>query len=459
MAKSRARNFADLIGVDAIVDDNNDLLASGTTAYDAISNLPTSGNSTGDTAFVSDNNKVYVWNGTGWYSIATVNQTPTWDSDGQPDSTYSVQTDGSGITITPLASDPDGFAITYSITTDSDFDAFAEITENSDGSYTVTKLSSATEAATGTVTFKASDGVNLLSNVSTFSLSFYTFQGSNYGYVSGGTPSRNDIQKYSYTSDANGTDSGDLTVGRYGPSGQSSTDYGYTSGGNGSPSNGTFDKFPFASGGNASSVGSLATAQYASIGQSSSDNGYVSGGSNSKNVIQKFSFSTDGNSSDVGDLTVGRYYGAGQSSSDYGYTSGGNLGPGLSNMSNVIDKFPFSSDANATDVGDMSMGVGYGVAGQSSSTYGYRSAGYNGGTRYNTIEKFPFSTDANMSDVGDLVQGTASTSGSSSTSYGYISGGLPVTNMIQKFSFSNDGNATDVGDLTLGVYYTTGQQY
>jgi len=57
---------------------------------------------------------------------------------------------------------------------------------------------------------------------------------------------------------------------------------------------------------------------------------------------------------------------AGQSSSTYGYTSGGNTGA----YSNVIDKFSFSSDENATDVGDLTV-ARYGPAGQSSSTYGY----------------------------------------------------------------------------------------
>ena len=42
-----------------------------------------------------------------------------------------------------------------------------------------------------------------------------------------------------------------------------------------------------------------------------------------------------------------------------GYTSGGLTPPG----SNVIDKFPFSADANATDVGDLTQ-VRYGLAGQ-----------------------------------------------------------------------------------------------
>jgi len=88
-------------------------------------------------------------------------------------------------------------------------------------------------------------------------------------------------------------------------------------------------------------------------GQSSTDSGYNSGGISGGslvNVIDKFPFSADGNATDVGDLTVGRYRAAGQSSTTSGYTSGGHFP-----VSNVIDKFPFSSDANATDVGDLTQ--------------------------------------------------------------------------------------------------------
>ena len=48
-----------------------------------------------------------------------------------------------------------------------------------------------------------------------------------------------------------------------------------------------------------------------------------------------------------------------------GYASGGYVTP-LTSVTNIIDKFPFSSDANATDVGDLSVARAY-VAGQSSS--------------------------------------------------------------------------------------------
>ena len=82
-----------------------------------------------------------------------------------------------------------------------------------------------------------------------------------------------------------------------------------------------------------------------------------------RNTIDKFPFASNANATDVGDLTVGRYSGAGQSSTASGYASGGTFAPTYPN-SNIIDKFPFASNANATDVGDLTQGRKWVVAGQ-----------------------------------------------------------------------------------------------
>jgi hypothetical protein len=310
-----------------------------------------------------------------------------------------------------------------------------------------------------TVSANPDDTLQIVTWEETQPESAYSFQGSNYGYTVGGhSPTySNRIQRYSYTSASNATDEGDLTIGRYGPSSQKSTDYGYTSGGSGT-ANGTNDKFPFASGGNASSAGSLVTVQYAPMGQSSADYGYVSGGSAPSNVIQKFPFASDwsGTSTDVGDLTVARWYGCSQSSSTDGFTAAGNPG-----YYNVIDKFPFSTDANAADHGDLTGGVGYGPAGHSSTTEGYRSGGYTG-SRHNTIDRFSFDSNTTATDHGDLITALASTSGSSQSEYGYTAGGYSPgggQNAIQKFAFGSGANASDVADLFNTSYYTAGNQY
>ena len=295
----------------------------------------------------------------------------------------------------------------------------------------------------------------------------YSFQGSNYGYTSGGdypygSPSTlNTIDKFPFATDADATDVGDLTVARYGIAGQSSSEYGYTTGGDPGPLN-IIDKFPFATDGNATDVGDLTVAREGPSGQSSSESGYTSGGlgNSGTTTVDKFPFSSDADATDVGDLTQSRYICAGQSSSESGYTSGGRNVDAPSANLNTIDKFPFSSDANATDVGDLTV-ARYNLTGQSSEDYGYSSGGY-APLNVNTIDKFPFASDGNASDVGDLIAATKDQSGQSSSDYGYASGGRSTPaalDTIQKFSFSSDGNATDVGNLTVPRILAAGQQY
>jgi hypothetical protein len=178
--------------------------------------------------------------------------------------------------------------------------------------------------------------------------------------------------------------------------------------------------------------------------------GYTSGGTPPlSNVIDKFLFASDGNATDAGDLTQNRSGSSGQSSFISGYTSGGSTAPTSTHV-NTIDKFPFATDANAIDVGNLSQSRGD-SAGQANEFTGYASGGVTP-AESNVIDKFPFSTDSNATDVGDLTLARGPMAGQSSTVSGYTSGdGNPIlvsANTIDKFPFAADANATDVGDLT-----------
>jgi hypothetical protein len=284
------------------------------------------------------------------------------------------------------------------------------------------------------------------------------------GYSSGGLNPTfggrlNTIDKFPFAADANATDVGDLTQARDRVAGQSSQVSGYTTGGIiSSPpvvNTNRIDKFPFASNANATTVGNLTQGRYGVTGQSSYDFGYTSGGYAPPNVtrIDKVPFVSNANATTVGNLTQARQTAAGQSSTESGYTSGGQQGV---DRRNTIDKFPFAADANATDVGDLTQ-VRSTVAGQSSTASGYSSGGY-APPVVNTIDKFPFASNANATDVGDLTQARSGPAGQSSIASGYTSGGAAFSNVIDKFSFAADANATDVGDLTQPRTNLTGQQ-
>jgi len=143
--------------------------------YSSTDDLPVS-STIGNKALVTGNNTLYIYSN-GWYKIALINSfNPQWIT--QPDGSYSLAIDGSTTTITVLANDSDDVPITYTAVTDSNFDSFATITHDSDkhNVWTVTPTAS-TGSYSGSVTFKASDGVNLVQAVSSFSVSF-TVEGS-----------------------------------------------------------------------------------------------------------------------------------------------------------------------------------------------------------------------------------------------------------------------------------------
>lgn len=186
-----------------------------------------------------------------------------------------------------------------------------------------------------------------------------------------------------------------------------------------------------------------------------STSGYTSsaaGPANPAATIDKFPFSADANATDVGDLTATKKGGAGASSTTHGYVAGG-YSWASSSVTNVIEKFSFSVDGNATDVGDLTVARRDG-GGVMSTTHGYM---VTGATSSNVIDKYPFASDANATDVGNTTTSRSeNNSGSQSLTHGYQAGGIS-SNVIDKFPFAVDGNATDVGDLTDTQYGKSGQ--
>ena len=183
MSRSNNRNLSDIANPNnnLISVSNNDvtITGAGVTQYDSADLLPTSGVTTGTQAYVAATGKLYIRGDGGWYNIATVNQTPTINSVQDANSgtsPFTLATDGSTTTvITVTATDPEGFPITFSAVTDAGFDSIGTVSQDS-SVFTITPLSqdSAGAATSGTITFKASDGVNVASSVSTFNLTFFS---------------------------------------------------------------------------------------------------------------------------------------------------------------------------------------------------------------------------------------------------------------------------------------------
>ena len=309
--------------------------------------------------------------------------------------------------------------------------------------------------------------------------------GSNYGYACGGDISGsvpytgNVIDRFAFAASANASDVGDLTKIKAYCAGALSTTHGYVMGGwnyipgEAQPHGGVvdIDKFSFATGTqSASNIGDLTQLRFTAVGNTSETHGYCVGGHSypsdvptSWNIIEKFPYASDTDATDVGDITTGvlRKH-ASSNSETHGYIASGNID---STYYNQIQNFSFTTDGNTVDIADVIRGGRTSSQNLQSSTYGYVScwARFDPAdtANENRIEKYSFAAGTNSTDVGNLTRdGNWSTSVSQST-YGYTMGGHTPSrnNVIDRFSFTTDGNASDVGDLTVGRYAAVGTYF
>lgn len=161
-------------------------------------------------------------------------------------------------------------------------------------------------------------------------------------------------------------------------------------------------------------------------------NGYCSGGTNPtvpaiRNLISRFPFASDGNATNVGSLMLIRRRGASCSSEVAGYLVGGDGGAsGLVPPSAgdgyyySIERFLFASDSTTSMVGTL---LGTRIAsglGCSSPTHGYNGGIRGVGSVYSDTERFPFANEAVSTTVGAMQYYTGSPCEFGSTISGYI---------------------------------------
>jgi len=179
MPISRSRNIARAIGRSVRV---GTITSTGTvsgggssvTLYTNVNQLPLD-HSAGDMAFVDSSDRLYVSNGNGWYSVSIVNATPAFTT--SPNGLYYMDSNGgTATTLNLAASDSDGTPLFWTFTTtDSAYD-LATITNDSNGTFTITSktladwLTAGYDSAGGSfyITFKVSDGISFANASSQF---------------------------------------------------------------------------------------------------------------------------------------------------------------------------------------------------------------------------------------------------------------------------------------------------
>jgi len=201
-----------------------DTVAAGAVVYATADLLPLSGFAAGDMAYVTATNRFYINNGSGWYSISLVNTNPNITSvaDASSGTTpFTLATNGTATVITVTAADPEEVPLTYgySVTSGSlNGSTVAQGTGNNTNVFTVTPH--ATQDATFTLTFTASDGINQGTSANAFSLSFIIIiADSNHTTLlatATGTSDNNNITDSS-SNNHSITVNGDATAGTFSP--------------------------------------------------------------------------------------------------------------------------------------------------------------------------------------------------------------------------------------------------
>ena len=137
----------------------------GTTVYATLDQLPRTGVDTGATAFVTATSRFYIYNGTGWFNVAVVNQAPTITS--APSSVYNLYADGTPTILTLAATDADGDELTWSYSA-TDASGKATITQ-SNNVFTITPLTNISDTSFD-IDFEVTDGINIATDSSTINI-------------------------------------------------------------------------------------------------------------------------------------------------------------------------------------------------------------------------------------------------------------------------------------------------
>jgi len=468
MAKSINRKLAELIEGDG----TTDLGGGGTTYYDTLDSLPVTELTAGNTAFVEENRRLYVSDGSGWYNASFVNRGPRWDSGGEPNASYQIADSATPLIITARAIDSDNVNfINQAVASDSaqymvdisiDSSVFTFTPKSADSIGASVASGDLTDSNGDFIyTFKWSDGINFVSKAVTITYNLIADL-VNYGdraifFGGSGGATNQEIDYVDITTLGNASDFGDLTEeSRHGAAASNSV-RGMRFGGrtNDNTTKDTIDYVTIASPGNATDFANLTgvVQQHAGFGDGTYAFAAGGGTSNSSygNVIQRWTVDTTSDASDFGDQTITSRGGEGVASKTRGVW---NLGQNsVGNYINTMEYITTSTPANSTDFGDMVV-IGKDRAAGSNQVYGIFANGYSnaGGD----IDRITIETTGNATDFGNIAHSEVAGGGAgaaNATRMIYAGGNTPSPdftklNIIEYVTIATPGNGTDFGDLT-----------
>jgi len=181
------------------------------------------------------------------------------------------------------------------------------------------------------------------------------------------------------------------------------------------------------------------------------------GGFANQNAIAYITIASAGNATDFGDLTRGTSDSTNGANAACSSTTRAILGGGGASTpeSNILDYVTISSTGNATDFGDLTIGMNNNMS-CSSNTRGIWAAGLSSGNYNNTINYVTIASTGNAADFGDMTLKVyqAANGNLSNKIYGMFAGGnSDVGDYRQQISYitiASTGNTSDFGDLSTG---------
>ena len=219
-----------------------------------------------------------------------------------------------------------------------------------------------------------------------------------HGYIALGiaAPTNTVIQKFSFVSEGTAVAGGTMpTAGIYSAGGTMSETHGYVMGGwMGSPIT-AINKYPFAADDNATAIANLSVASHGHKMVSTPEYA-LTFPSTASGAYQKFTFVSEADTTTTSWLSPGGGSNNATASAEYGYNCR-NTSP------SSFYKNSFASEATATLAGSLTVDRVLATAGLSSDLSGYCTGGGGPASNFNIIEKWPFSADNNATDVGDLT--------------------------------------------------------
>lgn len=414
---------------DGVKWDTTSFASNVTATYDSPLNLPTTGLTNGDVAWVGGStNKLYISNGTGWLSATLTNSAPVINSvqDASAGTTpFSLATDGTPTVITVDATDPESFGLTYTYSVTSGTLGTTATVSQADNVFTITPgTSDPADAGTFELTFTASDGVNDVTSVADFTLSFVTAHNNAIAFASGGVTN----------------------------AGVSDTiDYWSTS----------------LSGTQATVFGNMATSSYRQGALADGPGGrgciFSGGWSPVVDTIQYITVATPGNAQSFGTISSGsKTIAGGCSDYTYGVILAGGLGsgsPGNGTQTDfrVMDRFTVQTLSNTTDHGDLVNDHGSSMSATSpaGSSRGVVTGAYGG----STMEYFDIATPSNAAVFGNSINSfLANNAGMSDDTYAVFgpnqNGSLSTE--LEYITVDTLGNSTAFGTISQARYYCAG---